>query len=69
MAKIRIELAREASTAAAQMNVLKGLGYSVDGPHTCEIVWVSDASDPNAVPLVTYTDTSDKEVFVVVGRK
>lgn len=69
MQKIRIELARDMQTASTQVDVLKGLGYTVTGPDACEIAWVTDASNPNASPLVTYTDASDNQVFVVVGRK
>ncbi len=69
MQKIRIELARDLPTASTQAEVLKGLGYTVTGPDACGIAWVTDASNPDATPLVTYTDSSDNEVFVVVGRK
>lgn len=67
--KVRIELAKEKPQAESAAKLLHGLGYKVDGPSACEIVWISNASDRAAFPLVTYSDPSDQEVFIVVGRK
>lgn len=67
--KIRVELAKERAQADAAARLLRGLGYEVQGPIECEIVWVSNASQPSAFPLVTYSDPSDQEVFFIVGKK
>ena len=69
MKRMRIELARGKPAAILIAEVMTGLGYSVSPPEPSEIIWVSDASKPDDLPLVTYTDPSDKEVWVVIGRR
>jgi hypothetical protein len=66
MKRMRIELTKSKATADSQANLLRGLGFAVDAPQSCEIVWVNDPQLPN--PLVTYADPSDKEVWIVIGR-
>lgn len=69
MKRMRIELARERGAAEHQAAVLGNLGFAVDPPQSAEIVWVTDAANPQGLPLVTYTDPADQQVWVVIGRK
>lgn len=64
--KMRIELTRSRNAAQTQAGVLLALGFKVTDPEACEVVWVNDPEDG---PLVTYADPSDKEAWVVIGRK
>lgn len=69
MKRMRIELARTKADATLKADVMTDLGFNVGPPESCEIVWVSDASNPDSLPLVTYADPSDNEVWVVIGRR
>lgn len=69
MKRMRIELSRDKAVADHQAAVLRNLGFTVGPVEPCEIIWVSDASNPTGLPLVTYTDPADQQAWVVIGRK
>jgi hypothetical protein len=69
MKRMRVELALDKDTAQRQVRVLMKLGYNVTEPESAEIVWVSDASKANTLPLVTYADPGDRQVWIVIGKQ
>ncbi|TDM04912.1 MAG: hypothetical protein C4K60_20985 [Ideonella sp. MAG2] len=65
MTRMRIEITHEKADADDRLAQLKASGFKATEAEPCEIVWVTDHNEATTV----HADFSDKEIWVVVGRK
>lgn len=65
MTRMRIEITHNKGDADKRLEQLRASGFEATDAEPCEIAWVTDDNEDT----VAYADPSDKEVWVIIGRK